>query len=211
MRIACVQCNVRFGDSKFNADQAIVKLAELKANGVDLAVFPEAFLTGYCVSSVVDARAIAISRDSEVIQSLKGACDELDILAVIGFAEKTSSTLYNSAVLLEPGIHPRFYQKTHLPFLGLDRFVCAGDKLSVFETRLGRVGILICFDLRPPEATRVLALEGADIVVLPTNWPVGAEVSADYIAIARAAENRVYIATCNRVGDESGFSFIGRS
>jgi predicted amidohydrolase len=211
MRVACVQSDVSFGETLVNAERAIERLVALKAEGVDLAVFPEAYLTGYCVSNLEAAREISIQSDSEALHVLQAACDDLDILAVLGFAEKTDTELFNTAVLFESERAPRFYRKTHLPFLGLDRFVCAGDALTVFDTRLGRVGILICFDLRPPEASRVLALEGADIIVLPTNWPEGAEISADHIAIARAAENRVFIATCNRVGTENGFTFIGRS
>ncbi|MDR3692407.1 MAG: carbon-nitrogen hydrolase family protein [Fimbriimonas sp.] len=211
MRIACVQSKVVFGDSLANADRAASKLHELKKQGVDFAVFPEAYLTGYCVGNGEAAASIAIAKDGEAICRLRAVCDELDMLLVAGFAEQDGDELYNTAVLLEPGKAPRFYRKTHLPYLGLDRFVCAGSALDVFDTRLGRIGILICFDLRPPEAARVLALQGADLIVLPTNWPVGAEISADHIAITRAAENRVFIATCNRVGLENGFTFIGRS
>jgi predicted amidohydrolase len=98
-----------------------------------------------------------------------------------------------------------------LPELGLDKFVTPGDELPVFETRLGKIAILICFDQRHPEAMRVLMLKGAQLVALPTNWPVGAECSAEYICIARASENRIFLATCNRVGHENGFDFIGRS
>ena len=211
MRVASVQSNVVFGDAEANADRAIEKLKELKAQGVDLAIFPEAYLTGYCVETCEAAAAVAISSDSNAIARINQACQDLDILAVVGYAESNGATIYNTAVLLEPGEHPRYYRKTHLPELGLDKFVQAGQELPVFETRLGKIGILICFDLRPPEATRVLALNGAELLVLPTNWPVGAEISAEFISVARAAENRIFVATCNRVGEENGFSFIGQS
>lgn len=211
MRLACVQSNVEFGNSIVNAERAIARLRELKSEGVDLAVFPEAYLTGYCVATSEEAAGIAIPAESEAILKLQAACDELDILAVVGFAEVERGTIFNTAALFEPGIPTRFYRKTHLPELGLDKFVQAGQALPVFETRLGRIGILICFDLRPPEASRVLALAGADLIILPTNWPVGAEVSAGFISVARAAENRVFVATCNRVGEENGFTFIGQS
>jgi len=221
MKIACVQSNVVFNDPKANACKAIDDLTRLKSEGVDIAVFPEAFLTGYCVDSVEGAKAIAIPTDHEAIKMLRDACDRLDIMAVVGFAEigdaaerpaPSANDLYNTAVLVEPGKEPRFYRKSHLPELGLDKFVCRGHgPLQVFDTRLGRIGILICFDFRMPEACRVLALKGAQILILPTNWPEGAEITADYTPVTRATENRMFVATCDRVGDENGFKFIGKS
>ncbi len=211
MRVACAQSSVVFGQPVENANAAIAKLHLLKRQGVELAVFPEAYLTGYCVETAEAAREIAIPRDQESLRLLESSANELGIIVIIGFAELNGNSVFNTAVLFEPGIAPRYYSKTHLPELGLDHFVTPGSELNVFETAVGKIGILICYDMRPPEATRVLVLEGADLVVLPTNWPVGAETSAEHICIARASENRVFYATCNRVGDENGFHFIGRS
>lgn len=212
MKIACVQVDAAFGDPPANVQAALDHLEWLAARDTQLAVFPEAFLTGYCVASRDQALEIAIDRDHPAIAELAVSAERLGITVVVGFAERLpGDRLANSAALLEPGHEPRFYRKVHLPCLGLDNHVEAGDDLPVFETRLGRIGILICFDLRAPEAARSLALRGAELIVVPTNWPVGAGVSADHIAIARAAENRVFVATCNRTGDENGFEFIGRS
>lgn len=211
MKIACVQANVFFGQPDWNAESAEARLAELHAQGVELAIFPEAYLTGYCVGSVEEARGIAIPVGHPALQRLRQACDRLGMTAVVGFAEDEYGELYNSAALFEPGVEPRLYRKSHLPCLGLDRFVTRGDELPVFETKLGKIGILICFDMRMPESVRVLALKGAEIIALPTNWPEGAEVSASHICIARAAENRVFFAACNRLGKENGFGFIGGS
>ncbi|HWA82421.1 MAG TPA: carbon-nitrogen hydrolase family protein [Fimbriimonadaceae bacterium] len=209
MRIACVQANVAFNDPAANIVALVRRLEALKRDGVDLALFPEAFLTGYCIDSLADARQIAIDR--RVLIPIREACDKLGIATVVGFAERSGDNVHNAAALIEPGQDPQYYRKSHLPFLGLDRFVHAGDELPVFETAYGRIGILICFDLRVPEAARVLALRGAELIALPTNWPEGAETSAEHVSIARAAENRVFMATCNRVGEENGFRFIGRS
>ena len=74
-----------------------------------------------------------------------------------------------------------------------------------------RVGMNICYDGGFPESARVLTLLGADLVVLPTNWPPGAECAADYTSNARAMENTIYYVAVNRVGKERGFTFIGRS
>ncbi len=211
IKVASVQWNVVFGDADANAEIAIGHLESLARDGVELVAFPECFLTGYCVSSMQEALAIAIPRNHSSLLSLQSACDRLGVLAVVGFAEKTGTGIANSAAIFEPQTPARFYQKSHMPCMGLDRFAEPGNKLEVFDTRLGKIGVLICFDMRPPEASRVLTLAGANIIVLPTNWPVKAETSADHICIARAAENKVFFITCNRVGSENGFSFIGRS
>lgn len=221
MRIACVQTNVVFANPTVNADQAIRHLESLKAQGVDLAIFPEACLTGYCVSSRTEAEQIAIEATAikngmvttihPSLTRIHEATESLDIGCIIGFAGNNGTHLYNGAILFEPGAPPRRYVKTHLPYLGYDRFATPGDTLDVFDTKWGKIGILICFDQRPPEAARTLALKGAELIVLPTNWPIGAEVSAEHMSIARAAENKVFLATCNRVGTENGTTFIGKS
>ena len=221
MRIACVQADVVFNDPNANSRFLIEKLAELKEGGVEFAVFPEAFLTGYCVDDEAAAKEIAIEaavdQNGEIVkmnpalEAIRDACERLEMGCVVGFAGFDGEGLFNAAALFEPGRAPRRFLKVHLPYLGYDRFVRGGDDLPVFETRWGKIGILICYDQRPPEGARVLGLKGADLIVLPTNWPIGAEVSAEYMSIARAAENRVFFATCDRVGVENGVKFIGLS
>jgi predicted amidohydrolase len=211
MKIACHQFDVAFGRPTENVERIVDVARQVKREGTDLLLLPEACLTGYCVSCAEEAESIALPRSSEYLEAIRLASEELDMLIAFGFAEAGDGKPYNSAVLLEPGREPRFYRKTHLPELGLDRHVEPGRELPVFETRLGKIGILICFDLRVPEAARVLALRGAQLILLPTNWPQGSETSAEHVAITRAAENRVFLAACNRVGEENGFRFIGRS
>lgn len=211
MRLACVQSNVTFGKPDWNAEAAEARLAQLALDKVELAVFPEAFLTGYCFESREAAESAAIAANHPALDRMRQAVERHGILTIVGFAEAAGGTLYNSAALIEPGVETRFYRKSHLPELGLDKFVRRGDRLEVFPTRLGKIGLIICFDQRHPEPARVLALKGAELICLPTNWPVGAENSADIICVARAAENRVFYAACNRVGRENGFEFIGRS
>ena len=217
MKLACVQAPVVFNDPTANANYAVKMLQKLASQGVDLAVFPEAFLTGYVISDASTAAEISISADHPSILHIGSVCDELGIHAVVGFAANSNESgdlplgLSNAVVLFQPNRPREYYAKTHLPELGLDKFVRPGNRLPVFDTALGRIGILICYDMRPPEATRSLVLNRADIILLPTNWPNGAQVSAEHVTIARAAENRVFFASCNRVGHENGFDFIGLS
>lgn len=221
VRVASVQCNVVYGDPHANAKFAADKLGQLAQQGVQLAVFPEAFLTGYAVENEAEARRIAIlvrGDDPDSIDeahasvwTLQEACRQHDIHAVVGYAGTDGQVLQSGALLFEPNGKIRRYVKTHLPELGFDKYVVRGSRLPVFDTAIGRIGLLICYDVRFPEAARVLGLERADIIALPTNWPEGAELSPNFMAPARAAENRLFLVTCNRVGVENGFRFIGKS
>jgi predicted amidohydrolase len=211
-KVASVQMNVAFSNVSSNLQKVIRHLNNLAKHQVRLAVFPEAALTGYCFDSLESALSVAIDCSQPgPLDELKACCDFLDISAMVGFAEKSGSLLYNSVAFFEPGHPRRIYRKTHLPFLGMDRFATPGDQLVVWDTAVARIGPLICFDLRPPEPARTLTLDGAEIIAVPTNWPEGAENSAEHVAIARACENHVFVITCNRVGTENGFRFIGKS
>ncbi|MEX2243893.1 MAG: carbon-nitrogen hydrolase family protein [Fimbriimonadaceae bacterium] len=221
IRVACVQTDVAFNDPATNVQRAIAHLRSLKDQGADLVVFPEAYLTGYCVGTHEEARKIAVpleydrhlrvTNPSGPVQDLQRACQDIGVRAVVGLIATDGTDVQNAALLFEPDGTVWRYFKTHLPHLGVDRFVVPGWDLPVFETEIGKIGMLVCYDLRVPEAARVLALQGADVIVLPTNWPEGAEMTPAHVAPARALENRVYLATCNRIGTENGVTFIGQS
>jgi predicted amidohydrolase len=131
---------------------------------------------------------------------------------VCGSLEAVGDEVFNVAHLATPDGQHLVYRKMHLPFLGVDRFATPGPEPPfVVEVAGMRVGILICYDLRFPEAARVCALDGADLICLPTNWPIGVEFHPDLFAPARAAENHCYLLAADRVGTERGVTFMGRS
>src|SRR3712207_2853981 len=115
-------------------------------------------------------------------------------------------------MLVGPGGVVGTYRKAHLPFLGVDRFLTPGDRpFDVLDTPAARVGLQICYDASFPEASRVLKLLGAQLLVLPTNWPPGASRTPEFVVNARAQENHAFFAAANRVGVERGWRFIGGS
>jgi predicted amidohydrolase len=144
-------------------------------------------------------------------EAFERACERFDAYVICGMLQRDGDLLRNAAVFVGPEGLIGTYWKTHLPFLGVDRFVTPGDELTVYDTPLGRIGVEICYDLRFPEVTRTLALKGADIVAHPTNFPVAARIQTELITVARAAENRVYLLTANRVGKERWGEFCGWS
>ena len=214
-RVGVAQVDIAYSDPLRNLATLYSVCKRFKKSHVKLVVFPECYLTGYCTPTIKAAKAAAIDWSSAEGLVYRGVllkvAEQFDQHLIVGFAEREGDTLYNAACLVTPKGEWHEYRKSHLPEMGIDKFVSAGQDLKVIDTAIGRIGILICFDMRFPEAARILALQKADIIVIPTNWPVGAECSANHICIARAAENRVFVVTCNRVGEENGFDFIGRS
>src|SRR5690606_31066692 len=134
------------------------------------------------------------------------ACREHDGFAIFGMLEADGGRIFNGAVLVGPEGVIGSYRKIHLPYLGVDMHTTPGDRpFAVHEAGGVTIGMNICYDAAFPEAARCLALLGADLIVLPTNWPPGAECMAAFSIASRAMENSVYYAAINRVGSERGF------
>lgn len=211
--IGVAQISVDRTDVAANVDRVIETLRDGAATGHQLVVFPECVLTGYLFDSRAETRSAAINSADPRIGRIVDACGEYSTHAVVGLLEEADGYVYNSALVLGPsGIIGR-YRKQHLPYLGADRFVDPGADAAprVVDTPFGRVGVMICFDLRFPESAREIALQGADLIAMPTNWPMGSDMLADHMTRVRALENLVYLAVADRADSEAGTRFMGRS
>lgn len=212
MQISAVQTNVQFADAAENLKAMSDIVARECLEGSRLVVFPECFTTGYCFDSKDQAMASAEDIQGRTVQAVCDLAKQADCGIVFGMLEKLGGQLFNVAVLVGPDGVIGSYRKVHLPFLGVDRFTTHGDRpFEVFEFEGVKIGLLICYDGGFPEASRELALAGADLIVLPTNWPRGAEYMSAFSVNSRAMENGVYFAAVNRIGTENGFDFIGQS
>ena len=211
-KIACVQMDSEIGNVELNR-RKIVERIELAADrDADLTTFPECAITGYCFDSLDEAKPFAEPLDGASAEAIAAVCNRTQTYVVAGFIERDGAKFYNAAMLVGPGGVIGNYRKVHLPFLGVDRFLTPGDEpFRVFELPFGRLGINICYDASFPEAARALKLMGAELIVLPTNWPTGAWRTAEFIINTRACENHVNFAAVNRCGVERGWEFIGRS
>src|SRR5262245_6724823 len=212
MKIAIAQIDITFADRERNLARMFQVLQGTAAQGAKLTVFPEAALTGYCFDSLEEARPHAEPIPGPSTKRMTGVCRELGVFAVYGLLEADGERIFNACALVGPDGVVGSYRKIHLPYLGVDRFTTPGDRpFAVHEAAGVRVGMHICYDGGFPESARVMTLLGADVVVLPTNWPPGSEFMAGCAANTRAMENNIYYAACDRVGDERGFQFIGLS
>lgn len=211
MRVAVAQMEPKLAEKERNLDACAARLEEAAAAGAELLVLPECAIPGYMFDSAEEALPFAEEIPGPSAEALERECRRLGMHVVCGLLERDGDALHNAAVLVGPEGLIGTYRKTHLPFLGVDRFAVPGDELTVHDTPLGRIGVEICYDLRFPEVTRTLALRGADIVAHPTNFPLAAKVQTEVITLARAAENRIYLLTANRVGKERWGEFCGHS
>ncbi len=212
VRVAGVQMDVAIGQRETNLGRIIDFLSQTARQKALLTVFPECALSGYCFDSLEEARPHAEPIPGPSTLRLAEACREFGVYAVMGMLEVDGPRLFNACVLAGPEGSIGSYRKVHLPYLGIDRFTTPGDRgFGVWNCGPLRIGMSICYDAAFPEAARVMALDGADLIVLPTNWPPGAECTCEVVINARALENHVYFLAVNRAGEERGFRFIGRS
>lgn len=211
--LAGVQMDVTIGDRHVNRERMKARARQARSeHGATLIVFPECVLGGYCFESRDEGLAVAETRDGDSCVELIEAARELGVHLVYGYLERRGDRLHNALNVVGPDGLIATYRKTHLPYLGIDRFVDPGDEpYRVVEAGELRLGLLICYDGSFPEPSRVLALAGADLILLPTNWPPGSGCTADFVPGARALENAIYFAAVNRVGEERGFAFVGKS
>jgi predicted amidohydrolase len=208
VRVAVAQTAPELGANQKNLNQVIEWLGEAAAEGARLVVFPECALSGYLLDDLNELERFAEPVPGPAIRRLAEACARQQVYTVVGLLERGAEAIYNSAVLVGPDGLIACYRKAHLPGLGLDRLAAHGDTpFAVHETPIGRIGTAICYDIRFPEPARLLALQGADIIAFPSNWPVVERVAPpstipDVLTRARALENRVHLAVANRAGEE---------
>lgn len=187
--------------------------AQARAQGAELLVTPEMFLTGYAVGAERVA-ALAEPADGPLARAVATLAQRHDIAIVYGYPEQNATGKpFNAAQAIGPdGTRLTGYRKTHL-FGDLDRAqFSAGDVASqVFEWRGWRFGLLICYDVEFPETVRGLALQGADAVLVPTaNMEPFDEVQR-LLLPARALENSLYLAYANACGREGLLAYNGLS
>lgn len=211
MKVAAVQMDVKILEKERNLEKVLSNLEAAARSGAKLVIFPECALSGYCYRSAEEAAPVAEEVPGPCTEKIAAAAKSLDCTAIVGLLERAGGKVYNAAAVVGPQGILGTYRKVHLLCLGIDRFNAPGDKpFPVFATAHGKVGINICFDCSFPEAGRVPKLKGAQVLAIPTNWPLGSD-SWQHTPKVRATENHFHVIAADRVGEERGFRFSGHS
>jgi NAD+ synthase (glutamine-hydrolysing) len=222
LRLALAQIDTTLGDVESNLSKHLRLAEEAAEVGTDLLVFPELSLTGYGLRDLVPEVAMHPTPSDPAMAELLRVSIELDL--VVGFVEEDDRHRYFiAAAYLAEGHIRHIHRKTYLPTYGLfeeGRFLAWGDRVRAFDTRFGRVGMLICEDFWHASTPYLLWMDGADLMLFISASParglteaneLGSVAWVERVNQAYASMFTTFIAHTNRVGFEGGLKFGGRA
>jgi predicted amidohydrolase len=220
LNLALAQINTTLGDVQANLDKHLKLIAEAQKGDADLIVFPELSLTGYVLQDLVPTVSLGPTDTDPVFKHLLKASHDLDL--VVGFVDEDSRhRFYIASAYLSGGKVLHVHHKVYLPTYGLfdeGRFFAWGDSVRAFDTRFGRMGILICEDFWHASPPYLLWLDGADVLLFTSASPGRGLNDSEKLEAARWVENvnrsyanlfTCFVAHSNRVGYEDGLNFWG--
>ncbi len=218
VRVSCIQFEPVIGSVKDNLSRSAELIRAAATSGSRLVVLPELANTGYVFESMEEALRLSEPVPDGPSARFWGALAmELGIHLVAGITERDGDLLYNSALITGPEGYIGVYRKSHLWYRENLFFQNGNLGFPVFDTALGKIGVAICYDGWFPETFRQLALKGAEVVCVPTNWvpmpdqPSSEAAMANVLHRAAAHSNGIFIACADRVGVERGQPFEGQS
>jgi predicted amidohydrolase len=213
--VALAQIVCRPGDKEGNLKKIEQAAAQAKRKGAQLLILPELSLTGYVVRDEIYELAEDIPGPST--RRIETLAKKTGLHIVFGMPElsgDTKATLHNTAVLVGPkgliGKYRKMYLPTHSVFEE-KRYFRPGYQPAVFKTDLGKIGLIICYDIYFPEVVRLARLEGAQLIVCISASPSVRRRFFEVLTAARAIENAAFLAFVNLVGIEDGLQFWGGS
>jgi predicted amidohydrolase len=211
--VACCQVAPALGDPAANRELAADAVSHAAAQGASVVVLPELVSSGYVFESRAEAKASAEAADGETVKLWARLAADHDVVIVGGFCEIAAGELFNSAALVDTGGLRCVYRKAHLWDSERLWFSPGSTAPPVIPTRFGRIAVMICYDLEFPEWVRLPALDAAQLLCAPVNWPAfprpDGERPAEIVRVqANAAVNRMFIAACDRTGEERGVAWV---
>lgn len=210
LNLSLGQMHLHLGEPDKNFERVRAWTAEAARRGSALVVFPELWSTAY---DLENWRQHARPLGTGLFSQLRALAQEQRIAIASSILELKDDRAFNTFVLYDAHGETRaVYRKVHLvPMLDEPKWLAAGEALTLVEMDWGCTGLGICYDLRFPEMWRTYALGGARLMLLPAEWPSRRAAHWQTLLRARAIENQVFIAACNRVGESKGEVFAGKS
>jgi predicted amidohydrolase len=215
--VTVAACQVLVDVERPTTRHVVEAVTEAADRGARLVVLPELAVAGYCFSSPEEARAAAEDLDGPTMSLLRDLSAARGLVVVAGLPESgDDGHVHNTAVVVDRGRLVGSYRKVHL-WGEEPRFFRAGTRPPlVVDTSVGRVGVMVCYDLEFPEWVRLAAQQGAEILAVPVNWPrlrPGRRADASDVLRARAAATtyRVNLVVADRCGVERGVDWVGAS
>ena len=215
IKIALAQISCKREDKAENLTKIEKTVIKAKKQAADLVIFPELSLTGYVVRDQIYELAETIQGPStKVIENIAKKTKAHIVFGMPELSEKTQATIYNAAVLVGPegliGKYRKMYLPTHSVFEE-KRYFRPGYQAAAFDTELGKIGLIICYDIFFPEVSRLTRLKGAQLIVCISASPAVRRAFFEPLTVARAIENTAFLAFVNLVGIEDGLQFWGGS
>ena len=218
VRIACLQMDLRVGEKGWNLAHGLEMIDQAAEAGANLVVLPELCSSGYVFNTREEAKILAEEiPGGPACRAWADAATRHKMHIVAGIAEREGRALYNSAVVVGPQGVIGTYRKNHL-WAAENLFFEPGNLgVPVFHTDIGRIAVVVCYDIWFPEVFRLAAMQGADILCVPTNWvpmpdqPAGLPKMSNILAMGGAHSNSMFVAAADRIGIERGQPFIGNS
>jgi len=215
LRIALAQISCKQGEKAANLRRIEEEVMKAKKLSADLVVFPELSLTGYVVRDQIYELAETIPGPSTgALEDLARKTRMHIVFGMPELSEKTQATIYNTAVLMGPKGFIGKYRKMHLPTHSVfeeKRYFRPGYQVAAFNTELGKIGLIICYDLFFPEISRLTRLAGSQLIICISASPGVRRAFFETLTSARAIENTAFLAYVNLVGVEDGLQFWGGS
>ena len=215
IKIALAQISCKRGDKAENIKKIESRVTRAKRQGAELVIFPELSLTGYTMRDQIYELAETIPGHSTTfLEKLAKKTGAYIVFGMPELSEKTQATVYNAAVLVGPDGFIGKYRKMYLPTHSVfeeKRYFRPGYQTAVFETELGKIGLIICYDIFFPEVSRLTRLKGAQLIVCISASPATRRTFFETLTAARAIENTAFLAYVNLVGIEDGLQFWGGS
>ena len=215
IKVALAQISCKRGDKAENIKKIESRVTKAKQQGAELVIFPELSLTGYTMRDQIYELAETIpGHSTTVLEKLAKKTGTYIVFGMPELSEKTQATIYNAAVLVGPNGFIGKYRKMYLPTHSVfeeKRYFRPGYQTAVFETELGKIGLIICYDIFFPEVSRLTRLKGAQLIVCISASPATRRTFFETLTVARAIENTAFLAYVNLVGIEDGLQFWGGS